>query len=78
MNQFYLITYAVSYVLNNSDNLNEKVAFCRFFDNESFVNCNSFLAQLKSVKRLRITHVETEVEEVDFEDYYEDISNTLH
>jgi len=75
---FYLITYAVTFVKKNEDNMKEDVAFCRFFDTDSFVNASSFLASLKQVKKLRITGVEFEVEECNWFDYYEDISNTIH
>ena len=75
---FYLITYAVSFVKVNDESIKEDVAFCRFFDTDSFVNASSFLASLKQVKKLRITGVEFEVEECNWYDYYEDISNPIH
>ena len=75
---FYLITYAVSFVKVNDESIKEDVAFCRFFDTDSFVNASSFLASLKQVKKLRIIGVEFEVEECNWYDYYEDISNTIH
>lgn len=75
---FYLITYAISFVKVNDDNLREDITYCRFFDTDCFVNASSFLASLKQVKKLRITGVEFEVEECDWHDYYEDISNTIH
>jgi hypothetical protein len=62
----------------NDESIKEDVAFCRFFDTDSFVNASSFLASLKQVKKLRITGVEFEVEECNWYDYYEDISNTIH
>jgi len=37
-----------------------------------------FLASLKQVKKLRITSVEWDLEECNWYDYYEDISNTIH
>lgn len=75
---FYLVTYAISFVKVNDDNIKENITYCRFFDTNSFVNSNSFLASLKQVKKLRITGVEFEVEECNWFDYYEDISNTIH
>ena len=75
---FYLITYAISFVKVNDESIKEDIAHCRFFDTDSFVNASSFLASLKQVKKLRITGVEFEVEECGWHDYYEDISNTIH
>jgi len=77
-NQFYLITYAISFVKVNDENIREDIAHVRFFDNSNFTNSSSFLASLKQVKKLRITGVEFDVEECDWFDYYEDISNTVH
>ena len=78
MTNFYLITYALSFVKVNDESIKEDVAFCRFFDTDSFVNASSFLASLKQVKKLRITSVEWDLEECNWYDYYEDISNTIH
>jgi hypothetical protein len=78
MNNFYLVTYSISYVKVNSDNIKEDIVWCRFFDNETFVNSNSFLSQLKQVKKLRITGVEWEIEDCNWFDYFDDISNTIH
>jgi hypothetical protein len=78
MTNFYLVTYAISFVKVNDDSIKEDIAWCRFFDTESFTNSSSFLTQLKTVKKLRITNVEFEVEECNWFDYYEDISNTIH
>ena len=78
MNNFYLVTYSISYVKVNSDNVKEDMVWCRFFDTDNFVNSNSFLSQLKQVKKLRITGVEWEVEDCNWFDYYDDISNTIH
>jgi len=75
---FYIVTYAISYVKPNSESLKEDIVWCRFFDSDNFVNSSSFLSQLKSVKKLRITNVEWEVEDSNWYDYYEDISNTIH
>lgn len=75
---FFLVTYAISFVKVNDENIKENITYCRFFDTNSFVNSNSFLASLKQVKKLRITGVEFEVEECNWYDYYEDISNTIH
>ncbi len=74
---FYLVTYSISYVKVNSDNVKEDVVWCKFFDNDSFVNSNSFLSQLKNVKKLRITGVEWEVEDCNWYDV-DEVSNTLH
>ena len=78
MTNFYLVTYAISYVPTNSESLKEDIVWCRFFDSDNFVNSSSFLSQLKSVKKLRITNVEWEVEDCNWYDYYDDISNTIH
>lgn len=75
---FYLVTYAISYTKNNSDHFVDDICHVRFFDNGNFINSNSFLAQLKQVKKVRILGVEWELEEVDFEDHFEEISNTFH
>ena len=74
---FYLVTYSISYVKVNSDNVKEDVVWCKFFDNDSFVNSNSFLSQLKNVKKLRITGVEWEIEDCNWYDV-DEVSNTLH
>ena len=74
---FYLVTYSISYVKVNSDNIKEDVVWCKFFDNDSFVNSNSFLSQLKNVKKLRITGVEWEIEDCNWYDV-DEVSNTLH
>ncbi len=74
---FYLVTYSISYVKVNSDNVKEDIVWCKFFDNDSFVNSNSFLSQLKNVKKLRITGVEWEVEDCNWYDV-DEVSNTLH
>jgi len=78
MTNFYLVTYAISYVPTNSENLKEDIVWCRFFDSDNFINSSSFLSQLKSVKKLRITNVEWEVEDCNWYDYFSDISNTIH
>lgn len=78
MTNFYLVTYAISFVKVNDDSIKEDTAWCRFFDTDSFTNSSSFLTQLKTVKKLRITNVEFEVEDCNWFDYYEDISNTIH
>jgi hypothetical protein len=78
MTNFYLVTYAISFVKADENNFKEDIAYCRFFDSNLFTNSNSFLASLKQVKKLRITGVEFEVEECNWFDYYEDISNTIH
>ena len=75
---FYLVTYSISYVKVNSDNIKEDIVCCWFFDNDNFVNSSSFLSQLKQVKKLRITGVEWEIEDCNWFDYYDDISNTIH
>jgi len=75
---FYLVTYAISFVKVNSDSLIEDIAHVRFLDTSNFCNANSFLSQLKLVKKIRITGVEWEIEDCFFSDYFEDMSNTLH
>jgi hypothetical protein len=75
---FYLVTYAISYVENISGDFIDDVCHVRFFDNDSFVNSNSFLSQLKQVKKVRVLGVEWELQEVNFEDDFEEISNTFH
>jgi hypothetical protein len=75
---FYLVTYAIHFVKVNEDNIKEDVAHVRFFDTGNFCNSSAFLASLKQVKKLRITSVEWDLDECDFYDYYEDISNTIH
>jgi len=75
---FYLVTYAINFVKVNDENIKEDVAHVRFFDSQNFANSNSFLASLKQVKKLRITSVEWELEECNWYDYFEDVSNTLH
>jgi len=75
---FYLVTYSISYVKVNSDNIKEDIVCCRFFDNDNFVNSSSFLSQLKQVKKLRITGVEWEIEDCNWFDFFDDISNTIH
>ena len=75
---FYLVTYAISFVKVNYENIKEDVAHVRFFDSQNFANSLSFLASLKQVKKLRITSVEWDLEECNWYDYYEDVSNTIH
>ena len=75
---FYLVTYAINFVKVNDENIKEDVAHVRFLDTANFANANSFLASLKQVKKLRITSVEWDLEEVSWYDYYEDVSNTIH
>jgi len=75
---FYLITYAISFVKVRSDILREDIAHVRFLDTGNFCNANSFFTQLKQAKKIRITNVEWEIENCFFTDYYEDISNTVH
>ena len=75
---FYLITYAISFVKVNDENIKEDICHVRFFDNDNFTNSCSFLSSLKQVKKLRITSVEWELEECNWYDYYDDISNTIH
>jgi hypothetical protein len=75
---FYLVTYAVSFVKVKSDNFKEEVTHVRFFDTDNFANACSFLSSLKKVKKLRITGVEWELEECSWFDYYDDVSNTIN
>jgi thiamine pyrophosphokinase len=75
---FYLVTYAVSFVKVKSDNFKEEVTHVRFFDTDNFANAYSFLSSLKKVKKLRITGVEWELEECSWFDYYDDVSNTIN
>jgi hypothetical protein len=75
---FYLITYAISFVKVNSDNVREDIAHVRFLDTSNFANSLSFLSSLKLVKKLRITGVEFDIKDCNWYDYYEDISNTIH
>ena len=75
---FYLVTYVISYAKNTSSSFIDDICHVRFFDNGNFVNSNNFLSQLKQVKKVRILGVECELEEVKFEDYFEEISNTYH
>jgi len=75
---FYLVTYAINFVKVNDENIKEDIAHVRFFDNDNFTNSCAFLASLKQVKKLRITSVEWELEECNWYDYFEDVSNTLH
>jgi NADH pyrophosphatase NudC (nudix superfamily) len=75
---FYLVTYAINFVKVNDESVKEDVAHVRFFDSQNFANSLSFLASLKQVKKLRITSVEWDLEECNWYDYYEDISNTIH
>ena len=75
---FYLVTYAINFVKVNDESVKEDVAHVRFFDSQNFANSLSFLASLKQVKKLRITSVEWDLEECNWYDYFEDISNTLH
>jgi hypothetical protein len=76
--KFYLVTYDVSYIKPNSDNFVEKVAHLRFLDTSNFVNSNTFLSQLNSVKKVRITTVSWYLKEVDFKYNVNRISNTVH
>ena len=75
---FYLVTYAINFVKVNDENIKEDIAHVRFLDTGNFANANSFLASLKQVKKLRITSVEWDLEECNWHDYFEDVSNTLH
>lgn len=75
---FFLVTYAISFVKVNDENIKEDIAHVRFFDTANLCNSLSFLASLKQVKKLRITGVEWEMDECNWYDYYEDISNTIH
>ena len=78
MTDFYLVTYAISFVKVNNESIKEDIAHVRFYDSANFANSNAFLASLKQVKKLRITGVEWDLEECNWFDYYEDISNTIH
>ena len=62
----------------NAENFKEDVAFCKFFDSSCFSNTSSFLASLKNVKKLRITHVDYEVEKANWFDFDENISNNIN
>ena len=62
----------------NKDNIKEDVAYCKFFDSDSFTNSSSFLASLKQVKKLRITNIEYQVEKANWWDYDDNISNNIH
>jgi len=75
---FYHVTYSISFVKINKDNIKEEVAFCKFFDSDSFTNSSSFLASLKQVKKLRITNIEYQVEKANWWDYDDNISNNIH
>ena len=75
---FYLVSYAISFVKVNDENIKEDIAHVRFYDSQNFANSNAFLASLKQVKKLRITGVEYDIEKCNWFDYYEDISNTIH
>ena len=74
----YLVSYDVSYIKPNADNFVEKVAHLRFLDTANFVNSNTFLSQLSSVKKVRITTVSWYLKEVDFKYNINRISNTVH
>jgi hypothetical protein len=76
--KFYLVSYHVGYIKPNSDNFTEKVAHLRFLDTANFVNSNTFLSQLNSVKKVRITTVSWYLKEVDFKYNVTRISNTVH
>jgi len=76
--KFYLVTYDVSYIKPNSNTFIEKVAHLRFLDTSNFVNSNTFLSQLNSVKKVRITTVSWYLKEVDFKYNVTRISNTVH
>ena len=75
---FYYVTYSISFVRVNRDNVKEDIAYCKFFDTDSFTNCSSFLASLKHVKKLRITHIDYEVEKANWWDYDDNISNNIN
>jgi hypothetical protein len=75
---FYLVTYAISFVKVNSESIKEDICHIRFFDTDNFTNSSSFLASLKQVKKLRITGVEFDIEECSWYDDYSDVSNTIH
>ena len=75
---FYHVTYTISFVRLGRDNFKEDVAYCKFFDSSCFSNTSSFLASLKHVKKLRITHVDYEVEKCNWFDFDENISNNIN
>jgi hypothetical protein len=75
---FYLVTYAISFVKVNDESIKEDICHVRFFDTDNFTNSCSFLSSLKQVKKLRVTSVEWDLEECNWYDYYDDISNTIH
>jgi thiamine pyrophosphokinase len=74
---FYLITYAVSYVKVNEESIKEDIVWCKFLDTDNFINSNLFLSQLKLVKKLRITGVKWEIEDCNWYDI-DEVSNTIH
>jgi hypothetical protein len=74
---FYLITYAVSYVKVNEESIKEDIVWCKFLDTDNFINSNLFLSQLKLVKKLRITGVKWEIEDCSWYDI-DEVSNTIH
>ena len=75
----YLVTYAITFVKNNSDSFVDDIAYVRFFDTGTFPNSINFLSSPKQTTKLRITGVEWEYEMIDFEDEIEyEISNTFH
>ena len=76
--KFYLVTYDVSYIKPNADNFVEKVAHLRFLDTANFLNINTFLYKLNSLKKVRITTVSWYLKEVDFGYNINRISNTVH
>ena len=77
MTNFYLVTYAVSYVKVNEESIKEDIVWCKFLDTDNFINSSSFLSQLKLVKKLRITGVQWEIEDCDWYDI-DEVSNTIH
>jgi hypothetical protein len=75
----YLVTYAITFVKNNSDSLVDDIAYVRFFDTGTFPNSNNFLASLKLAKKVRIIGVEWEYEVINFDDEIDcELSNTYH
>jgi hypothetical protein len=76
--KFYLVSYHVGYIKPDKNNFTEKVAHLRFLDTANFVNSNTFLSQLNSVKKVRITTVSWDLREVDFKYNINRISNTVH
>lgn len=72
-----IVTFSVSYVKVNADNIKEDVVWCKFLDTDNFINSSSFLAQLKQVKKLRITGVQWEIEDCSWFDE-DEVSNTIH